>query len=74
MRGAGASTVKWTTLDPCLGSRESDSKQRTNFEFCEENFYKLLKTYRFTDPSIYDDKKIPIKVYIFWLTIQVVCK
>jgi len=27
----GASTVKWTTLDPCLGLSESDPKLYTNF-------------------------------------------
>ena len=32
----GASTIKWTTLDPCLVFSESDSKLYTNFEFCEE--------------------------------------
>ena len=32
----GASTVKWTTPNPCLVSSESDSKLYTNFEFCEE--------------------------------------
>jgi hypothetical protein len=32
----GASTVKWTTPDPCLMFSESDSKLNTNFEFCEE--------------------------------------
>ena len=32
----GASTVKWVDLDPCTSLRESDSKQFTNFEFCEE--------------------------------------
>ena len=28
-----ASTVNWTTLDPCTSLSESDSKQ---FEFCDE--------------------------------------
>ena len=32
----GASTVKWTTLDPYLVLSESDSILCTNFEFCEE--------------------------------------
>ena len=32
----GASTVKWTNLDPCLMLSESDSKLYTNFEFGEE--------------------------------------
>ena len=27
----GASTVKWTALDPCSGLRESDPKLYTNF-------------------------------------------
>ena len=41
----GASTVKWTTLDPCTGLSESDSKLYTNFEFCEEKIINNLKTY-----------------------------
>ena len=32
----GASTTKWTTLDPCLVLIESKSILCTNFEFCEE--------------------------------------
>ena len=29
-------TIKSTTLDPCTSLSESDSKQYTNFEFCEK--------------------------------------
>ena len=39
----GASTVKWTTLDPCLGLSESDSKLYTNFEFYEIEIHKYLE-------------------------------
>ena len=39
----GASTVKWTTLDPCLGLSESDPKLYTNFEFYEREIHKLLE-------------------------------
>ena len=39
----GASTVKWTTLDPCLGLSESDPKLYTNFEFHEREIHKLLE-------------------------------
>jgi hypothetical protein len=31
----GASTVKWTTLNPCSGLSESDPKLYTNFDFHE---------------------------------------
>ena len=41
----GASMVKWTTLDPCLVFSDSDSKASTNFEFCEEKFTDITKTY-----------------------------
>ena len=40
---AGASTVTWTTLDPCSGLSESNSKLYTNFEFYEIEFHKHLK-------------------------------
>ena len=47
----GASTVKWTTLDPCLVFSESDSKLYTSFEFCEEKkIIDILKTYCSTMP------------------------
>jgi hypothetical protein len=39
----GASTVKWTALDPCSGLSESDPKQYTNFEFYEIKIYKHLE-------------------------------
>jgi hypothetical protein len=39
----GASTVKWTTLEPCIGLSESNSKLYTNFEICEDKIHKQLK-------------------------------
>jgi hypothetical protein len=39
----GASTVKWTALDPCSGLSESDPKQYTNFEFYEIKIHKHLE-------------------------------
>ena len=39
----GASTVKWTTLDPCSGLSESDPKLYTNFEFYEVEVHKHLE-------------------------------
>ena len=39
----GASTVKWTTLDPCSGLSESDPKLYTNFEFYEIEIHKHLE-------------------------------
>ena len=36
VRYKGASTVEWTTLDPCIGLSDSESKLYNNFEFCEE--------------------------------------
>ena len=38
----GASTVKWTTLDPCSYLSESDPKLYTKFEFHEIEIYKYL--------------------------------
>jgi hypothetical protein len=39
----GASTVKWTSLDPCSGLSESDPKQYTNFKFYEIKIHKHLE-------------------------------
>ena len=39
----GASTVKWTNLDPCKGLSESDPKLYTNFEFYEKEIHKHLE-------------------------------
>ena len=39
----GASTVKYTTLVPCIGLSENDLKLYTNFECCEGKFHKHLK-------------------------------
>ena len=38
-----ASTVKWTTFDPCSGLSESDLKLYTNFEFYEVEIHKHLE-------------------------------
>ena len=38
----GASTVKWTTLDPCSGLSENDPKLYTNFKFYEIEIHKYL--------------------------------
>jgi hypothetical protein len=40
----GASTVKWTTLDPCSGLSESDPKIYINFEFYELEIHKHLES------------------------------
>ena len=53
----GASTVKWTTHDPCLVVSKSDSKLYTNFEFCEEKNHRNLKNmWILQSHAIYDDK------------------
>ena len=39
----GASTGKWTTLDPCSSLSESDPKLYTNFEFYEIEIHKHLE-------------------------------
>ena len=39
----GASTVKWTPLDPCLDLSESDPKLYTNFEFYAIEIHKHLE-------------------------------
>ena len=63
---AGASTIKWTTHDPCPCSNESNSKVYTNFEICEEilrrHFRKILI---YKAKKFMMKKKIPRKVYIF---------
>jgi hypothetical protein len=40
----GASTVKWTALDPCSGLSESDPRLYTNFEFYEIEIHKHLES------------------------------
>lgn len=40
--GMGANTVKWTTHEPCLVARGSDSKLHTYFEFCEGKIHRHL--------------------------------
>jgi hypothetical protein len=42
----GASTVKWTTLDPCSCLSESDPKLYTNFEFHEIEIHRHLENIR----------------------------
>jgi hypothetical protein len=39
----GASTVKWTALDPRSGLKESDPKLYTNFEFHEIEIHRHLE-------------------------------
>ena len=39
----GASTIKWTTLDPCSGLIESDPKLFINFEFYEIEIHKHME-------------------------------
>ena len=41
---SGASTVKWTCLDPCSGLSESDLKSYINFEFYEIKIHKHLES------------------------------
>ena len=53
----GASTVMWTTPDPCLMLSESDSIFYTNFEFCEKKIIDILKIYQSTKKAVWDDKK-----------------
>ena len=43
MSTKGASTVKWTTLEPCIGLSASDSKVYTNFEYVKKKFIHLKK-------------------------------
>jgi hypothetical protein len=40
----GASTVKWTALDPCKGLSESDPKLYTNFDLNEIEIHKNLES------------------------------
>jgi len=40
----GASTVKWTTLDPCSGFSESDPKIYTDFDLYEIEINKHLES------------------------------
>ena len=48
----GASTVMWTTPDPCLMLSESDSIFYTNFEFCEKKIIDILKIYQSTKKAV----------------------
>ena len=50
-RGVGASTVKWTTPNPCIVLCESDSSLCTNIEFYEENIIDILRTFSSTKSS-----------------------
>jgi len=40
----GASTVKWTALDPCSSLSESDPKLYTNFDLYEIEIHKHLES------------------------------
>jgi hypothetical protein len=40
----GASTVKWTALDPCSGLSESDQKIYTKFDLYEIEIHKVLES------------------------------
>jgi hypothetical protein len=40
----GASTLKWTTFDPCSGLSESDPKLYTNFDLYEIEIHKHLES------------------------------
>jgi hypothetical protein len=40
----GASTVRWTALDPCLGLSESDPKLYSNFDLYEIEIHKHLES------------------------------
>ena len=53
----GASTVKWTTLDPCLVFNERDTKLYTNFEFCEKKFKDILKHTNIRSQTNYDENQ-----------------
>ena len=53
----GASTVKWTTLDPCSGLGESDPKLYTNFEFHEKHSYTFRKHMNLQSQAFYVYKK-----------------
>ena len=62
----GASTVKWTTPDPCLVLTESDSLLCTNFEFCEEINHRHFKNILiYKAKQFMMTKRIPRKVYLF---------
>jgi hypothetical protein len=71
----GASTVKWTTPNPCLVFSENDSKLYTNFEVCEKRNHKHSRNILiYKAKQIMMAKKIPRKTYVFYKTVQVVCK
>ena len=55
----GASTVKYTSLLPCIDSSESDSKRYTNFEIYEGKNHTNLerKNIDLQSQAIYVDKK-----------------
>ena len=69
---SGFSTIKWTTLDPWRSLSESDSKQFTNFEFCEKKNHKHFKnTLIYKAKNFMLTKKISKKFYIFQKMVQV---
>jgi hypothetical protein len=68
----GASTVKWTTLDPYSSLSESDPKLYTNFELHE---IEIKKTYESTKPSgLCSLRTISNDVYVYYKMVQVVNK
>ena len=63
----GASTVKWTTLDPCSSLSKSYPKLYTNFEFYAIEILKHLEKYESTKTSNLCSQKNNIKQCIFIL-------
>ena len=70
----GASTVKWTTLEPCIGLSESNSKLYINFEICEDKNHKNKKHSDLQSQAIYVDNCFQEKSTYSKGMVQVVCK
>ena len=63
----GASTVKWTTHDPCLVLSGSDSKLHTNFGYCEENNVLIYKAMQFTMTNLkFQEKSTYVRRWCKW--------
>ena len=62
----GASTVKWTILDPCSGLSESDPKLYTNFEFHEIEIHRHLKKKNLQTQAVYVHKKQFQTTYMYF--------
>ena len=62
----GASTVKWTTLDPCSCLTASDPKLYTNFDFFEIEIHEAFREHmNLQSQAIYVHKKtISNNVYL----------